>query len=295
MRQRAGIAAHGKTGVGERHKLGKRHRPPDAFGRENGRKREDEKPTHDEAARNGDDERVLRAEDGLEVIRRENVHGQEDKRYAVAPDDRGSDGENCVCRAHEDADIEPRRKLTQSRPESGEGHGRTERKIERLPDAGRVAGSIVCREDRLRGLPDAVGAALDKGRNIDDGCVDRERVGAEIFHDLAVKEHRENAHGNVDKEARKAGNSNLSELFEKILHRDEPQRTFFAQKVRAHDEHGHDCADRCGKARAEYAKVQREHAEPVAEDVENAAGEHCRRGKAGTVVVPEKARDKLAE
>ena len=36
-----------------------------------------------------------------------------------------------------------------------------------------------------------------------------------------------------------------------------------------------------GKSRAEYAKVQREHAEPVAEDVENAAGEHCRRGKAG--------------
>ena len=67
LRQRAGIAAHGKTGVDERHKLGKRHRPPDAFGRENGRKREDEKPTHDEAARNGDDERVLRAEDGLEL------------------------------------------------------------------------------------------------------------------------------------------------------------------------------------------------------------------------------------
>lgn len=82
--------------------------------------------------------------------------------------------------------------------------------------------------DRLRRLPDAVGAALDKGRNVDDGRIDRERVGAEIFHDLAVKEHRENAHGNVDKEARKAGNGNFSELFEKILHRDEPQRTFFA-------------------------------------------------------------------
>ena len=85
LRQRAGIAAHGKSRVDKCHKFCQRHRPPDAFGHENGRKREDEKPAHDEAARNRDDERVLWAEDGLEVIRRENVHGQEDKRYADYP------------------------------------------------------------------------------------------------------------------------------------------------------------------------------------------------------------------
>ena len=179
--------------------------------------------------------------------------------------------------------------LAQPCPEGGENHRRAEREVQCLPDARGIVCAVVGRQNRLCCLPDAVGAALDKGRDVDNGCVDRKCVGVEVFHDLAVKEHRENAHGNVDKEAGKAGDSNFSEFFEELLYGHQMQRASSGEKVRTHDckrDHG---AGRRGKPCAEHAKVQHEHAEPVAKHIENAAGQHCRRGKTRSCVVSQEA------
>ena len=73
------------------------------------------------------------------------------------------------------------------------------------------------------------------------------------------------------------------------------QRAFSGEKVRTHDckrDHG---AGRRGKPCAEHAKVQHEHAEPVAKHIENAAGQHCRRGKPRSCVVSQEACHKLPQ
>lgn len=67
-----------------------------------------------------------------------------------------------------------------------------------------IARAVVLRDYRLRRLTYAVGAALDERADGDYDSVDRERVRAEIFHYLAVEEHREHSHRHVYNKRREA-------------------------------------------------------------------------------------------
>ena len=72
-------------------------------------------------------------------------------------------------------------------------------------DASVLACAVILREDGLGSLTDTVGAALDKGTDIDDDAVHSQRIRAEVLHDLAVKQHGQNAHGHINKESGKSG------------------------------------------------------------------------------------------
>lgn len=59
--------------------------------------------------------------------------------------------------------------------------------------------------------------ALHKGADLNDGAIDRQRVRAEVLHDLAVEQHRQDAHRHVDEEGREARGSDLMQLQSQTL------------------------------------------------------------------------------
>lgn len=134
----------------------------------------------------------------LEVVGREDIERQQQERQGVSAHDGGRHGENFRRGRHENADH------AEHRPEDVEERRRPQCQPERLADAVAPASAEVCGDDGLRRLPDAVGAALDKGADLNDGTIDRQRVRAEVFHDLPVEEHGQNAHGDVDEKRLKS-------------------------------------------------------------------------------------------
>lgn len=102
----------------------------------------------------------------------------------------------------------------------------------------------------LRRLPDAVRTALHKGADLNDGAIDRQRVRAEVLHDLAVEQHRQDAHRHVDEEGREARGSDLVQLQSQTLGLYQAERIPAAEKVRQHHDEGDGRADGGGKPSA---------------------------------------------
>ena len=72
--------------------------------------------------------RSARLEDGLKIIRGEDVQRQQRERHGIRPGDARRHGEDRRRRPHEDADIEVRQGEAQRRPENGERRARHQRR-----------------------------------------------------------------------------------------------------------------------------------------------------------------------
>ena len=105
---------------------------------------------------------------------------------------------------------------------------------------------------------------------------------------LSVKEGGDDAHGNIIEEGGKPVGNNASHTAEKSRGPHKAQRIFAAYKMGQRHAHANRPADGRGKACAKGTHIQRENEKPVAHHVENAAGEHRRRGADGIAVISEK-------
>ena len=227
----------------------------------------------------------MRLHDGLKIIGREDIEGQKQEGQRVGADDRRGDGENFRRGAHENMDIQVRGGKAERRPEKAEEGRCAERKAKGFTDARSLPRAEVGGDDGLGGLTDAVRAALNKGADVDDRAVDGQRVRAERTHDLPIEQDGQNAHGDINKEAGKARDGNQAEFLRRIFDAHEAQGIFPAGKMGQHDDKGDGAADGCGQTCAENAHVAGENEEIIAEDIEDAAGEHADRRKAGIVIV----------
>ena len=133
-------------------------------------------------------------------------------------------------RTHENADKRIRERQACGGPENAEKRRRAECIFERFTDSVSPARTEVCGNNRLRCLTHAVGAALRKGADIDDDSIYRKGVCAEVKHNLAVKQNRQNAHCHINKKGRKASYADFTQLCKKPGGSDQPQRIFFIKK-----------------------------------------------------------------
>ena len=182
---------------------------------------------------------------------------------------------------------------TQRRPEHPEKRRRPQRQPEGLPNPIALAGAKIGGNDRLRRLPDAVGTALHKGADLDDGAIDRQRIRSHIAHNLPVKQHRQNPHRHINKKGRKAGNGNFPELGGQPPGIHQPERVLAAEKMGQHHGKGHAGADGGRKPRSENTHIAGKHKEIIAKHIEDAAGQHLQRRLSGVAVVAQKRRQHL--
>lgn len=88
---------------------------------------------------------------------------------------------------HKDANVQVGSSQTQNSPKDTENCRCFQSVRESLPDPAAFFGSVIDGDNRLRGLANAVSTALDKSADIYNGTIDRQGVGSQTFHDLAVK------------------------------------------------------------------------------------------------------------
>ena len=128
-----------------------------------------------------------------------------------------------------------------------------------------------------------------------DRAVNGHSIAAQPAHDLPVKQHRQDAHGHVHKESRKAGNGDSPELFAQPLRAHQAQGILPAHKVDEHHQKGYARADGRGQARAVNAHIAGEHEEIIAEYIKNAPGQHAHGGQARVSVIAQEPRQQLVQ
>ena len=113
---------------------------------------------------------------------------------------------------HENADEPVGKQKDEQRPHRAEKGGGHQRVLQRRADASPFARAEAGRKDGLGGLAHAVCTALDHGAHVHDHTVHGQCVRAQSLQDLAVEQHGQDAHGDVEKERGKAGGQNLPQL-----------------------------------------------------------------------------------
>lgn len=106
----------------------------------------------------------------------------------------------------ENTDIQVRSRQTQPRPKQDEKRNGQQCVTQGLPDPAALPGAVVGGDDGLSGLTGLTGtvrAALDKSAYIGHDPIDCQRIGVQVFHDLAVEKDGEDAHGHINKEGGK--------------------------------------------------------------------------------------------
>ena len=295
LRRRTGIPddqhahAHGGDGLGDG------HGEPDGAGPEQGRQRINQRAAEHQPAQDRNRKRGAGLHQGLEIVGGENIERQQQERNAVAAQNGGCDAQDVPGGGHENADEPVGKQKDEQRPHRAEKGGGHQRVLQRRADASPFARAEAGRKDGLGGLAHAVCTALDHGAHVHDHTVHGQCVRAQSLQDLAVEQHGQDAHGDVEKERGKAGGQNLPQLGSGISEADGPQRAAPGEKVGQHHREGDARADGCCQPRAEYAHVTGEHKKVIAEHIEDAARQHRRRGKPRRAVVAQERRQHLVE
>ena len=221
----------GKDRVDGHGGFGERNRPPERRTAEESRQHENQRTRNDQSARQRDDERNARLQRRLEVVGREHVEWQEDERQRVGADDAGRDRQHRVRRTHEQTHEGIGRGHQQGKPDDADENRRPDRIPQGLRDAAERPGAVVLRKDRLRRLSHAIAAALHERADHHDHAIDGQLVRAEILEYLAVEQHREDAHRDVDEEDGEADLHDLAREQDRRKRQVQPQGVAAAEEV----------------------------------------------------------------
>lgn len=154
---------------------------------------------------------------------------------------------------------------------------------QRLPDAVPFARAEIGGQNRLRRLPDTIGAALHEGADVDDHAVNGKGVCPQIRHDLPVEQNGQNPHGNIDEEGGEPGYGNFPEFAEQIGGPHQPQGVFLHEEVGQHDDNRNHGTDGCGKPCTERPHIAGENKDVIAKYVKDAARQHGGGGQGGVL------------
>ncbi len=134
-----------------------------------------------------------------------------------------------------------------------------------------------------------------KGAHVDDGTVNGQGIGAQVLHDLPIEQHGQDAHGHVNEEGGKPSHGDFMKLPQDAGRLHKPQGVGLFHKVGQHHNEGKRRADGRGQTSTINAHVAGKHEKVIAENVEDAAGQHPKGSQARIVVIPQEGGQHLIE
>lgn len=184
--------------VGKGKQFRQRHDKPNRRAAEKCGQRKYQNAVDEDAAEYRYDERIQPFQHGLEIVRGRDVQRQQDERSGVDSYRERGFADDFVRRLHKNSDERSGNAQGKRRPEYAEKQGGYKAVFQAAFYPVAFARAEIDGHNRLRRLPDAVRAALDEREQLYDDRVNRKFRRAEIFHNLIVRKHGKDAHGDVN-------------------------------------------------------------------------------------------------